>query len=275
MDLKPASGLLHQKPVYERFRPFTIQIGFIAIVIITWQLIADLHLFEETLFPSPRGILESFRLWFQNGGLITALEISLPRIAVGFLLAVAIGVPIGVLMGRIRLFELSVGTVFRILQPVPAIAWIPIAIIWFTSVSEAAKLFILLTGGLFPIVVTTASAVGTVPPVYVRCARTLGVKGFNMLRRVIIPASVPTIFAGMRIAWAFCWRALIAAEIILASRTGPGQEGLGGILDVSREFQAINLAGMVMVVLATLGYAIDVLLMGNLERRIRRKRGLE
>ncbi|MBI3977847.1 MAG: ABC transporter permease [Chloroflexi bacterium] len=243
-------------------------------LVVLWQLVADLRLFEQTLFPEPRGIAQSFGHWWANGGLATGLSISLRRMLMAYALSLAIGIPIGMLIGRFPVADWTLGTIVRLLQPIPGIAWVPLAVVWFTSVSESAKIFIVVTGGVFPVVVSTSSGVRTVPPAYVKVARTLGVRGLAMFTRVVFPASIPSIVAGMRISWAFCWRSLMAAEIILAARTGPGQEGLGGLIAVARQLDQINTAGMVMVVLAAIGLVVDGLLFNTVERSIRSRRGL-
>lgn len=102
----------------------------------------------------------------------------------------------------------------------------------------------------------------------------MGVRGLSLFTRVIYPASVPSILVGMRISWAFCWRALVAAELVLAARTGPGQEGLGGLIRTTREFNLIDTAGMVMVVLAALGLLMDGIVFNLIEHRVRSRRGL-
>lgn len=251
-----------------------IQIVFLLCLGIAWQWIAELQVFEKSLFPSPEGILESFDHWYRNGGLQAAIRISLRRVVTGYAFCVIAGVFLGMLIGRLEIFEWTLGTLIRVLQSIPGIAWVPLAIVWFQSVSETAKIFIIVTGGLFPIVISTSAGVKTVPPVYIKSALTLGARGPSLFYRVILPAAIPAIVAGMRVSWAFSWRALAAAEIVLAVRTGPGQEGLGGLIDVSRQFSDINTAGMVMVILAAIGLVVDGAIFYNLEKRIRKVRGL-
>ncbi|MBI2941666.1 MAG: ABC transporter permease [Chloroflexi bacterium] len=246
----------------------------VIVLLVIWQIIADLRLFEQTLFPEPRGIVQSYHYWWANGGLATGLSISLRRMVMAYALSLAIGIPIGMLIGRFPLADWTLGTVVRLLQPIPGIAWVPLAVVWFTSVSESAKIFIVITGGVFPVLVSTSAGVRTVPPAYLRVARTLGVRGLGLFTWVVFPATIPSIVAGMRISWAFCWRSLMAAEIVLAARTGPGQEGLGGLIAVARQLDQINTAGMVMVTLAAVGLLIDGLVFHAVERRIRRRRGL-
>ncbi|MBI2887605.1 MAG: ABC transporter permease [Chloroflexi bacterium] len=247
---------------------------FLLGLLILWEVVSSLGVFERSLFPSPSGIAQSFRLWWDNGGLATAVSISLRRALIGYALSLAIGVPLGIAIGSFRFMDWTVGTLVRLLQPIPGIAWTPLAVAWFFSVSETAKIFVVLTGSLFPLVIATSAGVRTVPPLYKRAALTLGVRGLALFTEVIFPACLPSILAGMRISWAFCWRALVAAEIVLATRTGPGQEGLGGLLGVARQFSQIDTAGMVMVLLAALGLAMDGLVFGPLEHRVRTERGL-
>lgn len=259
---------------WRRYQQTIVSAGFILLLLFLWQMVAAFQVFEPSLFPSPSGIYKSFGHWMSNGGLFTAVVISLKRALVGYGIALAVGVPVGMAIGRSRLADWTIGTLVRILQPIPGIAWIPLAVVWFTSVSETAKVFIIVTGSIFPIVISTSVGVRTVPHIYLRVAHTLGVNGLQLFTKVLFPAIIPNIIGGMRISWAFCWRALVASEIVLASRTGPGQEGIGGLLGVARQFGDINSAGMVMVVLACLGLAVDGLIFGSLEHNVRQKRGL-
>lgn len=275
MGADPAAPKDARRPWRARlYRQTAVSLGFLAACVVLWQLVAWAGVFERSLFPSPLGIAESFQYWTANGGLMTAVLISIQRAFLGYGVSLLIGIPLGLLVGRFQLLDWTLGTLVRVLQPIPGIAWIPLAVVWFGSVSETGKIFIIVTGCLFPIVINTSAGVRTVPPIYIKSALTLGVRGLSLFTRVIYPAAVPSILAGMRIAWAFCWRALVAAEIVLAARTGPGQEGLGGLLGVARQFAQIDTAGMVMVVLAVLGLVIDGLVFGTIEHRVREKRGL-
>jgi len=243
--------------------------------ILAWQIVGELKIFDESLFPTPGGILKAFVYWHENRGLETAIYLSLRRVITGFVVASIVGVSIGLLMGYYKTVDYTLGTIVRMLQPIPGITWVPLAILWFGSISETAKIYIVLMGAVFPILINTSSGVQQIPPIYLKTARSLGARGLKLFSSFVLPAALPSIISGMRVAWAFSWRALISAEMILAFEAGPGRGGIGGLVELSRQFSDINLAGMVMVILAMIGMGVDRVVFGYVQDKILTRWGLE
>ncbi len=251
-----------------------IQATFIVLLIVVWHAMMEMGILDPQLIPSPKGILASLIEWHESGGLYTAVYLSLRRVALAYLIALVLGVLVGILIGSSRLLDNTLGALVRLLHPIPGIAWIPLVVVWFSSLSEISKIYVIATGAIFPIIINTSIGVSHVPPIYAKKAKTFGAGTIKLLTTVILPSALPNIIAGLRIAWAFSWRALIAAEMILAYRPGPGMGGLGGLIELSREFADINLVGLVMIILATLSLTIDRLLFNPLENKIKHQRGL-
>lgn len=149
-----------------------------------------------------------------------AAATSLLRVLVGFAIAAAVGVPLGMAIGYWRTFREFTFPAIEFLRPIPPIAWIPLSVLFFTS-TEHQIIFLIFYGALFPIVYNTASGVSGVNVVLVRAARSLGASQGQVVRRIVLPAALPAIFTGLTIAMGITWLMVVAAEMI-ASKGGLG-----------------------------------------------------
>lgn len=192
---------------------------------------------------------------------------SVERIVVGYTISLFFGVALGLLVGRFRLLDETLGSLMVGLQVLPSICWLPLAILWF-GLSEAAIQFVVVMGALLSIAIATDSGIKNLSPLYVRAARSMGVRGFDLYLRVILPAAFPSIVTGMKLGWSFAWRSLMAGELIFVSA------GLGYLLEMGRELGDMSQVVAVMVVIAAVGLFFDQLLFAPLERRVRRRWGL-
>lgn len=145
---------------------------------------------------------------------------SIRRIAIAFALAAVLGILIGVFMGRFRLLEDFFSPYIEILRPIPAVAWIPLAILIMPT-EESSIIFIAFMGAFFPIVLNTVHGVEQTPDVLIRAARSLGAGNLSILRHVVLPGALPSIVAGLAIGMGVAWFSLLAGEII------SGQYGIG------------------------------------------------
>ncbi len=170
--------------------------------------------------PAPYDVFnEAVRLSHSNT-FFNNMLISLKRILLGFGVAVILGVTLGLIIGRYRLARQLMYPVLEILRPIPAIAWVPMAImLWPTN--EVSIVFITFIGSFFPILLSTVHGVKSVDPVLIRAARCLGAGEPALLRQVILPAALPHIFTGLSVGMGVAWVSLIAAEMI------SGQYGIG------------------------------------------------
>jgi NitT/TauT family transport system permease protein len=220
----------------------------------------------DYLLPSPgdvwRTLTDNF---FGDGGLLVAAQRSLLRLAFGLAAAVLIGTALGIAMAASQIVQRSVGTLMTGLQALPSIAWLPLAAVWL-GLTERAVLFVVVIGAFPAIAIATAASLRLVPPILVRAGRTLGARGWTLYRGVVLPAAVPGYWAGLQQAWAIAWRALMAAELLIA-----GGRGLGHLLGRATFDTSLILA--VMAVIFVIGVAVDYLF-AVVDRRIRRRRGL-
>ncbi len=202
-----------------------------------------------------------------SGQILTAIGASLSRLLIGFTIASILGLVLGYLIWRYKIVEDTLGFLVTALQSIPSIVWFPLAIIWF-GLNDFAILFIVTLGATWTMIVNATSGFKNVPVLYQRVAKSLGSSGLHFLRTVILPASVPQLISGLRIAWAFSWRALMAGELLGAS------VGLGQLLEAGRALGQMDLVISVMIIIGVIGTIMDNVLFLRLERSVERKWGI-
>jgi len=201
------------------------------------------------VFPAPMQVARGVGELARRGVLVAYLRDSLLRVAIGYGAAVLIGVPLGMWLGWSKNAATAINPVIQLLRPISPIAWIPVAIVFF-GVGNLAPVFLVFLGALFPIVVTAQNGVGAVPVMYLRAARNFGLSPPAMLWRVLLPAALPQILSGLRIALGIAWLVVVAAEMIAVD------SGLGYlIIDARNAGKRYDLvvAGMAMIGLIGLG----------------------
>jgi NitT/TauT family transport system permease protein len=240
----------------------------IAAVLLLWQVMAVYYNLQQILPPPlvvARTIVDTLTLnyqqrWLYGPNIYEHLGASLVRAVSGFAIASALAIPLGLLVGRVRAMREFVDPVIRSLYPIPGIAWIPLAILWF-GLGNTAVIFVVVIAVFFPLYFNTEAGARNINPILVDAARCFGAKRFTLFRRVILPASIPFIITGMRIALGGAWRMIVAGEM-LASETG-----IGSVLMESRfQFRANDLL-MAMILISVVGYATERLIIGTLERK--------
>lgn len=233
--------------------------GLVAVLFGAWQILAALKVWNPLLFPSPDGVWEALRQGLNDRTLVLATAASLKRLAVGYGLSLAIGVVLGLLLGRVRWLDETVGMLALGLQALPSICWLPLAVLWF-GLSEAAIQFVVIMGSLMAVTLATRDGVNLIPPLYVRAGRVLGAGGWRIYPHVVFPAALPAILTGAKLGWSFAWRSLMAAELLYAG------VGLGSTLTVGRELHNMALVVATMGVIMALGLLADRAIFGVLER---------
>jgi NitT/TauT family transport system permease protein len=188
--------------------------------------------------------------------------------AFGFGVAIVIGTALGFVLALNEFSRRAVRPLVVALQITPFIAWLPLAVIWFGR-TERAVVFVTIMGAFPSMTLATIQAFRQLPPLYARAGQTMGARGWTLYREVLFPAALPAYMAGLQQAWGFAWKALMAAELIVAAL---GSSGLGNLLDGA----ANNVPALIAIVavIALIGVAVDYLVFGVLDRRIRGKRGL-
>jgi NitT/TauT family transport system permease protein len=236
-------------------------------LILGWWGLAHLKIWPPYLFPAPLDVLSTIKQGFGDHTFGIAVLKSMRRICVGYAFSATVGIILGLLTARIRWMENTIGSLIVGLQTLPSICWLPAAILWF-GLSEGSITFVVIMGALMAVSIGTHDAVKNLPPIYIRAARTMGVRGFRMYREVIFPAALPGIVTGMKQGWSFAWRSLMAGELLFVS------PGLGHLLQMGRDLNDISLVVAVMVVIMALGWSVDRLIFSAWEKHLRRQRGM-
>src|SRR5512132_1572578 len=231
-----------------------------------WAAVAALT--DTTAIPSPAVVWSAFVDGVRDGTLVDAAWRTLVRLAFSFVVAVARGITLGLALALNEFARRAVRPLVVALQITPFVAWVPLAVIWFGT-TERAVVFVTIVGSFPSMALATLQAIRQVPPLYERAGRTLGARGWSLYRKIIVPAALPGMMAGLQQAWGFAWKALMAGELIVAA----AHAGLGHLLDPRRGASVPTLFAA-LAVIVVIGVAVDYLLFGQLDRRIRRRRGL-
>ncbi|SKA92360.1 NitT/TauT family transport system permease protein [Sporosarcina newyorkensis] len=232
-----------------------------------WEVTSRLSDLPDFMFPSFTQVMATLFSGLISGQILVAIGASLSRLLIGFTIASILGLVLGYLIWRYKLVEDTLGFLVTALQSIPSIVWFPLAIIWF-GLNDFAILFIVTLGATWTMIVNATSGFKNVPILYQRVAKSLGSSGIHFLRTVILPASVPQLISGLRIAWAFSWRALMAGELL-----GAGV-GLGQLLEAGRALGQMDLVISVMIIIGVIGTIMDNVLFLRLERNVERKWGI-
>jgi sulfonate transport system permease protein len=237
----------------------------VVVLILVWALAAALT--DTTAIPSPAETWAALRAGIADGSIPEATWKSLLRLAFSFAAALVIGTALGLLLAAFELVRRSVRPLVVALQIIPFVAWVPLAVIWF-GVTERAVVFVAIAGSFPSVALATLQGIRQVPPLYIRAGRTLGATGWTLQREIVFPAAMPAYMTGIQQAWGFAWKALMAGELIVPA---VGANGLGHLLDSSQDVAEIL---AVVAVIAVIGVAVDYLIVGTIDRRVRAKRGL-
>jgi NitT/TauT family transport system permease protein len=215
-----------------------------------------------SVLPTPWEVLLGIAELARKGLLLKYTVSSLFRVTWAFLSAVLIGIPLGLALGWfVRAYQ-SLNPLVQIMRPISPIAWIPLSITWF-GITESAPVFLIFIASLFPITVSATAAVQNIQTVYLRAAQNFGLGPVQMLLRVILPATLPQILTGLRIALGIAWLVVVAAEMIVLN---PKAGGLGFlIIDAGNQGARYDLVVAGMVLIGVIGLGLD-LLVRQLER---------
>ena len=196
-----------------------------------------------------------------------ALSGSGRRMVVGYLLVMIFGIAGGMVLGRIPLVDQILGSFAVAVHAIPGAAWVPLSIIWF-GMTERAVVFTIVLGAVGIVMVNTDTGIREVPPIISRASRTLGARGLNYFWFIVVPSAIPKIVDGLRLAWAFGWRALMAGELLTSIN------GLGQLLSKVAKAQQLDQLLAIMLLIALIGIGVDALIFKRLERAVRVRWGL-
>lgn len=238
------AGDVVRKSLIRRILYAVVPFVSILLIIAVWIIVSAKN---DRVVASPvtvlTRIIELVTVPISGYTLIGHVWASLLRVFEALFFAIVIGVPLGVMIGWNKTFAATVGTLFEFIRPIPALAWIPLVIVWF-GIDEVPKVIMVFLGALMPIVVNSYTAIRLVPGLYIDVGKIFNARtDKQILTNVVLPASLPTIFAGIRNATSVGWMVVLAAEMLAA------RSGLGFLINRGMESfdVALIMSGMVLI----------------------------
>jgi len=223
-----------------------------------WQLSTSLGWFSVVQLPSPGMVLAAGIELFERGQLLPFIAVSTQRVLAGFAIGASLGLLLGALTGLSRGWDTALGSTLGAVRAVPSLAWVPLLILWL-KIGEESKITLIAIGAFFPVYTTVAGSLRHVDRHLVEAGRAFGLAGYRLFTTIQLPAVVPSVVSGLRLALAQAWLFLVAAELIASSA------GLGFLLVDSQNNGRVDRILLAIVMLAVLGKTTDALL-GVFER---------
>jgi sulfonate transport system permease protein len=221
-------------------------------VLIVWELASSFAWLSTRVLPEPLAVATAFWKLLLSGELLHHVAVSSGRAVAGLAIGGGLGLALGLLTGSFRLFETLLDTSLQMMRNIPALALIPLVILWF-GIDESAKLFLVAVGVFFPIYLNTFHGIRSVDPGLIEMARSYGLSGWSLYRQVILPGALPSVLVGLRFSLGLMWVLLIVAETISA------QAGIGYLTMNAREFLQTDVVLVGILLYAALGKLADVL----------------
>lgn len=229
--------------------------GFLlpALILVAWQIVTTTGIVAPYLLPSPESVFAAGVELAERGLLWTHIAISVQRVLLGFAIGSVIGLAIAGIVGLSKIGDVLLSPTLSAVRAVPSLAWVPLLILWM-QIGEESKVTLIAIGAFFPVYTTVASALRHVDPQLVEAGRSFSLRGWSLFRTVQLPAVVPSVVAGLRLALAQAWLFLVAAELIASSM------GLGFLLTDSQNSGRVDRIILSIVLLALLGTITNALL---------------
>lgn len=236
-----------------RLRATAFYLALPLLLLAIWQALFELELVRAILLPPPSQVGAALFDLSASGDLPRHLGISLLRVLEGFGLAAAAGLGLGLAIGLSRRVDRATDLIVQVLKPIPPIAWIPIAILWF-GIGEAAKVYIIFLGAFFPVLINTIDGIRQTDQRFVELARVLEVTRRRFITQVVIPGALPAIMTGLRVGLMVAWMCVVASELIAAS------SGVGYLIMDARQLSQTDIVIVGMITIGAMGKLLDVLL---------------
>lgn len=222
------------------------------LILLVWEMAARAGWMSSRVLPEPWAVATAFWSLLRSGELWHHVVVSSGRALAGLAVGGGLGLALGLLTGTFRLFETLLDTTLQMVRNIPALALIPLVILWF-GIDESAKLFLVAVGVFFPIYLNTFHGIRSVDPGLIEMARSYGLGGWSLYRHVILPGALPSVLVGLRFSLGLMWVLLIVAETISA------QAGIGYLTMNAREFLQTDVVLVGILLYALLGKLADVL----------------
>lgn len=235
-----------QNPIVRKLLPF---ISFLLLLII-WELAVRFSGWSTHVFPTPIEVVNGAYELSSDGKLFKDSVASLYRVTVGFYLAVIIGVPLGIILGRVRVANQIINPLIQFLRPISPLAWIPLAMLWF-GIGESPAIFLIFLSCFFPLVTSTMISVLSIKPIYFQVASNFGFTRQEVIKKVVLPAVLPEVITSFRMIVGIAWLVVVAAEMIAV------QSGLGYLILDSRNALRMDYVMVGMITIGLIGLSLD------------------
>ncbi len=243
----------------------------LVLVVVIWQALWAAAFWPEYKLPAPGDVWATIWKIIENGDIFGFLWVSLHRAVIGFVIAVCVAIPLGLLIANFSLVRRGIGPIMSGLQSLPSVAWVPAAILWF-GLTDTSIYFVVLLGAVPSIANGLVSGMDQIPPILPRVGKVLGAGRLASARHILLPAALPGFLAGLKQGWAFSWRSLMAAELIATSpQLGVG---LGQFLHNGMSLSDMSMVMAAIILILFVGIGIELLVFRPLERAVLRARGL-
>jgi len=261
MKFEPSEqGQLEGRLSEQSRRPLWLGLLAFVLIAIVWEVLARCSGWSSHIFPDLLTVVVSMWQLLSDGTLVRHTVASLFRVTAGFYLAVLLGVPLGILLGRIWLVRSFLNPVIQFLRPISPLAWIPLAMLWF-GIGDPPAIFLIFLSSFFPMVVSTTIAVNNINPTFFQVAANLKFKRSEMITTLILPAIIPEVVTALRLTITIAWLVVVAAEMIAV------QSGLGYLILDARNALRMDYVMDGMIVIGLIGIVLDALMrkLGNIE----------
>ncbi|MGN0352760.1 MAG: ABC transporter permease [Roseburia sp.] len=229
---------------------FVISLIIPVLLLCLWQVLAMNGIIKETLMPRPTKIGSTLWKLILNGKLPRDIGISLRRVILGYLLGASVGIIVGIILGLFHRINNAMKLLLEVLRPIPIIAWVPILILW-VGIDEESKIIVIAIGTFWPVLLNVVSGIKSVDKKYLEVSTIFMKSKVTTITKVVLPAAMPSIFTGLRIASGNALMGVIGAEMFAASA------GLGYMISYAREMsQPAKMLGGVFVI-GVLGYLLN------------------
>lgn len=218
--------------------------------IVVWKLVVMFGGWSEQVFPDPMKVARSLIELTLNGTLLKNSIASLYRVTAGFYLAVLLGVPLGIILGRVKLLRDIFTPLINFLRPISPLAWIPLAMLWF-GIGDKPAIFLIFLASFFPLLIATTIAVLSINPIFFQVAANFNLSNLETVTKIIVPAIIPDVVTALRLTIAIAWLVVVAAEMIAV------QSGLGYLILDSRNALRMDYVMVGMIMIGLLGVLLD------------------
>jgi len=231
-------------------RKYLVALIIPVIILIVWSMLTSFNVIPAYILPSPAEVWESFLSLVGTNILIVDTMATLSRVITGLIIAAVIAIPLGIIIGWSKKAENLSDLTIQILRPIPPLAWIPFAMLWFGLGFQSA-VFIIFIGTFFPVLINTIDGVKRINKVFIESAYTLGASERQILSKIIMPASLPSVFTGLRVGIGIGLMCTVAAEMIAVN------SGLGYF--IMQSMNLINTGDVIvgMLIIGIIGFLMD------------------